>query len=264
MTKYVRYQNQATIGYGELDGGPIYPLDRNFLEQGFKRTGEPVPAASVRLLAPVVPPNILAIGLNYREHSRETNMPPSENPQIFLKATTSLTGPECDIVLPRMAPGEVDYEAELAVVIGKTARNVSAEEAPEYVFGYTCANDVSARDCQLRTDRQWARGKSFDTFCPAGPWAVRIPDASDLRIQSRLNGKTMQDSNTSELISGVNELVSYCSRNMTLLPGTLILTGTPSGVGYMQTPPMFLKNGDIVEIEIEQIGVLRNTVTMEP
>ncbi len=263
MIQYVRYQQDGAIAYGELDGETVYPLDRNFLEPGFRRAGEPVPAQSVRLLAPVVPPNILAIGLNYREHSRETNIPTSDNPQIFLKATTSLTGPECDIALPRTAPAEVDYEAELAVVIGKAAKNVSAEEAPEYVFGYTCANDVSARDCQFKIDKQWARGKSFDTFCPAGPWVVRLPDTSALRIQCRLNGRTMQDSNTSELICGVNELVSYCSRNMTLLPGTLILTGTPSGVGFKRVPPVFLRKGDRIEVEIEQIGVLRNTVVDE-
>ena len=263
MVKYIRYQTQVTTGYGELDGERVYPLDRNFLLPGFKRAGDPIPLASVRLLAPVVPPNILAIGLNYAEHSKETNMPTSDRPQIFLKATTSLTGPDGDIMLPRMAPDEVDYEAELAVVIGKTAKNIGPEDALSYVFGYTCANDVSARDCQTRIDRQWARGKSFDTFCPSGPWVVRIPDASNLRIQSRLNGKVMQDSTTAELIFGVRELVSYCSRNMTLLPGTLLLTGTPSGVGFKRVPPVFLKAGDTIEIEIDQIGTLRNSVTAE-
>ena len=263
MTKYIRYQNQTTTGYGALDGETIYPLDQNFLRQDFKRTGESIPLESVRLLAPVVPPNILAIGMNYRMHSEEINIPTSDNPQIFLKATTSLTGPKRDIILPRMAPGEVDYEGELAVVIGKTAKNISADDALDYVFGYTCANDVSARDCQLRTDRQWARGKSFDTFCPVGPCVVRELDSTDLKIQTRLNGKTVQDSSTSELIFGVRELVSYCSRNMTLLPGTLILTGTPAGVGMKRTPPVFLQKGDVVEIEIEHIGILRNMVIDE-
>lgn len=263
MIKYVRYQRDGETAYGEWEGETVYPLDRNFLEQGFRRAGDPVPVQFVRLLAPVDAPNIIAIGLNYREHSKETNIPTSDSPQIFLKATTSLTGPDGEIVLPGIAPAEVDYEAELAVVIGKTAKNVSAEDAPSYVFGFTCANDVSARDCQFKIDKQWARGKSFDTFCPVGPCVVRNLDTADLHIQTRINGKTMQDSNTSELICGVNELVSYCSRNMTLLPGTLILTGTPSGVGFKRVPPVFLKHGDTVEIEIERIGVLRNTVADE-
>ncbi len=263
MKKYVRYQNGDAIGYGELAGDRVYPLDRNFLYQNFVQAGEPMTLQSVRLLAPVAAPNILAIGLNYWEHSEETRIPTSPNPLIFLKATTSQTGPDSDILLPRLAPDEVDYEGELAVVIGKTAKNVSVEDALDYVFGYTCANDVSARDCQLKIDKQWARGKSFDTFCPVGPYVVQDTNVDNLKIQTRLNGKIVQDSSTSELIFDVKKLVSYCSQNMTLLPGTLILTGTPSGVGFTRQPPLFLKEGDIVEIEIEHAGILRNTVALE-
>lgn len=260
MKKYIRYQGKENVCYGELDGDVVYPLDRNFLSPACQKTGDSIPLKSVQLLAPVDPPNILAIGLNYQKHSEETRIPTSENPVIFLKATTSLAGPDDDIVLPLMAPDEVDYEGELAVVIGKTAKNVGIEEALEYVFGYTCANDVSARDCQFKIDKQWARGKSFDTFCPIGPCVVQDVDAADLRIQTRLNGRIMQDSSTSALIFNVGKLVSYCSQNMTLLPGTLILTGTPSGVGFKRIPPVFLKKGDVVEIEIEHLGSLRNTV----
>ena len=264
MKKYVRYQNADAIGYGELLGDMVHPLDRDFLQQDCVQIGDPIPLHSVRLLVPVAPPNILAIGLNYWEHSEETRIPTSPNPLIFLKATTSLTGPYSDILLSHIAPDEVDYEGELAVVIGKTAKNVSEEDALDYIFGYTCANDVSARDCQLKIDKQWARGKSFDTFCPVGPYIVRDTDVENLKIQTRLNGNVVQDSSTSELIFDVKKLVSYCSRNMTLLPGTLILTGTPSGVGFTRTPPLYLKAGDVVEIEIEHAGVLRNTVALEP
>ena len=180
-----------------------------------------------------------------------------------LKTTTALTDPEMNIFLPQIAPDCVDYEGELVIIIGKTAKNVSIEEADEYIFGYTAGNDVSARDIQTRIDTQWCRGKSYDTFCPLGPAAVTGIDGDRLNIRTRLNGEIMQDSNTENLIFSVRYLVSFISRNMTLLPGTVIMTGTPSGVGFKRNPPIYLKPGDVVEIEIENIGVLRNTVAPE-
>jgi len=263
LKKFVRYQDCDAIRYGELIGNTIQPLDRNFLDQDCEYCGERIALKSVCLLTPVTPPNIIAIGLNYKQHSEETKIPTANDPVIFLKATTSLAHPYEEIMLPAMAPKEVDYEGELAIVIGKTAKNITVEEAHQYIFGYTCANDVSARDCQFRLDKQWARGKSFDAFSPMGPCVVQGIDAGHLNIQTRLNGKIMQSGNTSQLIFGIEELVSYCSKNMTLLPGTVIMSGTPSGVGYTRRPPVFLKKGDVVEIEIEGIGVLHNAVTVE-
>lgn len=216
------------------------------------------------LLAPLVPPNIFAIGRNYREHAAETGSQVPEKPMVFMKPTTALLDPGGQIVLPAPAPNEVDYEAELAIVIGRTARRVSERDALDHVLGYTCANDVSARDCQ-RADKQWPRAKGFDTFCPLGPWIVTRDalDADRCRVRSRLNGRTMQDASTSQMIHGCRALVSYLSHQFTLLPGTLILTGTPEGVGFARKPPVFLKPGDTIEVEIEGIGTLANTVGAE-
>ncbi len=216
-----------------------------------------------KLLAPIVPPNILCIGLNYRKHAEETGAAIPERPVLFIKATTALTNPGDPIILPAIAPSEVDYEVELCVVIGKTARNVAEKDAKKYILGYTVANDVSARDEQIRLDKQWARGKSHDTFCPLGPCLLvgeKIFDPDSANLRSRLNGKTMQDSNTNDLIFSVSHLVSFLSCNMTLLPGTAILTGTPSGVGVARKPPVFLRAGDSMECEVEGIGVLRNPI----
>ncbi len=252
------------IGVGRVEGERLVapltggtPLDpREF--------GSPVRVA--RWLAPVEPPNVIAIGLNYRRHAAETKAQIPDQPLIFLKATTAVTGPDGAIVLPRSAPDEVDFEAELALVIGRQARRVSEAAALDYLLGCTCANDVSARDCQKRIDRQWARGKSFDTFCPLGPWIVPRseidPDRCDIAL--RLNGQTMQSSNTSDMIFSTRRLVSYLSHQFTLLPGTVILTGTPEGVGTARTPPVYLRDGDRVEVEIAGIGVLRNHVTRDP
>jgi len=263
MKQFVRYQDHCEIGYGEIIEKYIQPLTGNFLDPRSTYSGVPILMGSVKLLAPVIPPNILAIGLNYQEHSEETKIPTTEKPLIFLKATSSLANPNDNIILPAIAPNEVDYEGELAIVIGKTAKNIAPAEVYDYVFGFTCANDVSARDCQLKIDKQWTRGKSFDTFAPVGPVVVQGLKANNLKIQTRLNGNIMQNADTSQLIFGIDELVSYCSHNMTLLPGTLILTGTPSGVGYSRVPPVFLQNGDVVEIDIENIGILRNKVLSE-
>lgn len=214
-----------------------------------------------RLLAPVQPPNIFAIGRNYAAHAAETGSRLPEAPLIFMKATTSVLDPSGTIELPQPAPDEVDFEAELAIVIGRRGRRISESDAMSAVLGFTCANDVSARDCQ-RNDKQWARAKGFDTFCPIGPWMVTPdeinPDACAIR--SRLNGEVMQNSNTADMIHSCAKLVSYVSHQFTLLPGTLILTGTPEGVGMARKPPVFLKPGDRIDIEIDGIGVLSNRV----
>jgi len=218
-------------------------------------------------LSPVEPCNILALGLNYRKHADETNMAYPEIPVVFIKATTSLTGHLSPILLPAAGPENVDYEAELAVIIGKKVKNISPSEVKDCILGYTCANDVSARDWQLeKQKKQWARGKSFDTFCPLGPYLVtrdEIPDSDHLRIRTILNGNTLQDSNTADMIFDVQAIISDLSRSMTLLPGTVILTGTPEGVGFTRQPPVYLKDGDTVIIDIENIGQLTNPVIRE-
>ena len=183
-------------------------------------------------------------------------------PLLFLKATTCVAGHGDDIVMPMVAPNAVDYEAELCVVIGKRAKHVAVEDALDDGFGYTCANDVSARDCQMG-DGQWARGKSFDTFGPIGPCIETELDPSNLGVQTRINGETVQDGRTDDMVFGAAHLVSHFSSCLTLLPGTIILTGTPSGVGHGRKPPVYLKPGDVCEVEVKGIGVLRNRLVAE-
>ena len=261
--KICRFEYQGAAHHGVIDGDVIAVLE-GCPFAGIVRSGGEVPLAKAKLLAPVAPPNVIAIGTNYMGHIQETKATPPERPLIFLKATTSVVGPGAAIQLPRIAPDHVDYEAELAVVIGRTARHVSEKDALDYVFGYTCANDVSQRLCQKTLDRQWARGKSFDTFCPLGPWIeTGIADPQTLGIRSRLNGRTMQDSSTARMIFDVRKLVSYISDAMTLLPGTILLTGTPDGVGDARDPAVYLGNGDTIEIEIDGIGTLANPVVAE-
>ena len=214
----------------------------------------------------IAPPSkVLAIGLNYADHARESGMEPPKNPLIFVKTNNSICYDGDPIRWAAADSDQVDYEAELAVVIGTRARRVSEADALDYVFGYTCCNDVSARDAQFG-DQQWVRGKSFDTFCPLGPAIVtadEIPDSQNLAIKCRVNGETLQDSNTSEMIFGVAHLIAYCSRFMTLEVGDIIATGTPFGVGFSRTPPIYLKDGDVCEIDIEKIGVLTNPVVVD-
>ncbi len=250
---------EANIYYGVIQGDEIAAIKAEpWLNMDY--TGERWPLDEVKLLSPVRPPDVIAIGLNYKGHADETGFEYPSAPVIFLKASSSVVGPGGDIVLPAMAPDEVDYEAELVIVIGQPCRNVSQEEALDYVLGYTCGNDVSARDCQLRHDSQWARGKSFDTFCPLGPWIETDMDPDNADISLRLNGEIMQQSNTNDLIFSCAELVSYCSQVATLRPGTVIVSGTPSGVGFTRQPPVFLRPGDKVEVIISGIGVLENNV----
>jgi 2-keto-4-pentenoate hydratase/2-oxohepta-3-ene-1,7-dioic acid hydratase in catechol pathway len=228
----------------------------------WQETQETYPLSDVRLLAPIEPPNILCFGRNYKAHAEEGGGDIPKAPILFLKSTTSLIGPDDPILIPECAPTQVDYEAELVVVMKKTARNVSEANALDYVLGCTCGHDVSARDCQ-RNDGQWARAKSFDTFCPIGPWIETGLDPANVRVQGRLNGQVMQDANTSLMIFSVAYLISYLSRGMTLLPGTILMTGTPAGCGFAQNPPRWLKPGDAYEVEIEGIGILRNPVVAE-
>ncbi|MCZ6792052.1 MAG: fumarylacetoacetate hydrolase family protein [Planctomycetota bacterium] len=223
--------------------------------------------AVAKLLAPIDPRSILCIGLNYRKHAEESGARVPEYPVLFMKAVNALQHPGEPIIIPRVEPEQVDYECELAVVIGKTAKNVSRERALEHVLGYTCANDVSGRDWQLRKGGgQWCRGKTFDTFFPLGPCLVtpeEIPDPNDLAIRTRLNGDALQDSTTSDMIFDVPALISFLSEGTTLLPGTVISTGTPQGVGLARHPPIFLKDGDEVTVEIDGIGALTNPVRQE-
>jgi len=261
--KIVRFESvDGTIEFGAIDGENTKEAELivGDIFGDFELSGKKV--AIKKLLAPVEPPNVIAIGLNYRDHAEESGMKIPDHPLVFLKLTTSVIGSEDAIVLPDGAPDQVDYEAELVVIIGKRCKNVSPEHVNDYILGYTCGNDVSARDCQLKLDGQWARGKSFDTFCPLGPWIVTADefDPSDIGIKSIVSGDVMQDSRTSQLIFPVPELISYLSRQFTLLPGTVIMTGTPPGVGFAKKPPRFLKPGDEVIIEIEGIGQLRNSV----
>ncbi|WP_024333593.1 fumarylacetoacetate hydrolase family protein [Desulfotignum balticum] len=222
-----------------------------------------------KLEAPVVPAAIFCIGLNYRGHAKETGMDLPRYPVVFMKNPGAVTPHKSDIVIPFscLETPEVDYEAELGVVIGREAKNVSEARALDYVLGYTCANDVSARRWQKHAGGgQWVRGKSFDTFCPLGPVLVTADEISDpqtLAIESVLNGTTMQQSNTRDMIFSVARLIAFLSESTTLAPGTLILTGTPEGVGYARKPPVYLMPGDHLQTRIQGIGMLENPVTAE-
>ena len=222
-----------------------------------------------KLLAPLQPTNILCIGLNYKKHAAESNNPPPPHPVLFIKNTASVQHPGDPIEIPqKLASTRVDYECELAIVIGRRCKNVSQADALDYVLGYTCANDVSARDWQRDGGGgQWCQGKSFDTFCPLGPVLVtkdEIPEPNNLRLKTVLNGEVMQDWNTNDMIFDVPTLIAFLSGSKTLLPGTVILTGTPHGVGFARKPPVWLQPGDTVSIEIEKIGTLTNPVINEP
>jgi 2-keto-4-pentenoate hydratase/2-oxohepta-3-ene-1,7-dioic acid hydratase in catechol pathway len=216
----------------------------------------------ITLLPPIPNPSkIIAVGLNYLDHARETKMEIPQWPIIFAKFPSSINGPDAPVVLPKDDP-QGDYEAELAVVIGRTAKAVPEAEAMNYVAGYMPLNDVSARRWQF-ADKQWVRGKSPDTFCPTGPWLTTrdsVSDAHALYIRMRVNGATVQDSNTSNLIFRIPKLIEFISEAITLEPGDIIATGTPDGVGVFRKPPVFLKPGDVMEVDIEGLGVLKNPV----
>jgi 2-keto-4-pentenoate hydratase/2-oxohepta-3-ene-1,7-dioic acid hydratase in catechol pathway len=262
IARFVDTEGRTRLGR-PMDSGLARCLAGSLYE-GPVETGETV--AIARWLPPIEPVNIFCIGLNYRAHAKETGAPIPEHPVVFMKPTTAVTGPGDPIPIPRACDRgpELDYEAELAVVIGRRARDVPAGEALSYVLGYTCANDVSARRWQKHGGGgQWVRGKGFDGFCPLGPvlaTAEEIPDPQSLALSCTLNGERMQSGSTADMIFPVAELIAFLSRDTTLLPGTLILTGTPPGVGFARRPPVFLADGDLVRVEIAGIGVLENPV----
>jgi 2-keto-4-pentenoate hydratase/2-oxohepta-3-ene-1,7-dioic acid hydratase in catechol pathway len=216
-------------------------------------TGTSYRLDEIRLLAPVLPSKVIAVGQNYADHAREMGGEPPAEPVLFLKPSTAVCGPGDPIRYPSTLAKRVDYEGELAVIIGRLCREVPASQAADVIFGYSCANDVTARDLQER-DGQWARAKGFDTFCPLGPWIETDADPADLELVTSVNGEVRQRARTSQLLHGVAELVAYASSVMTLIPGDVLLTGTPAGVGP-------LEDGDEVSVTIETIGTLTNPVT---
>ncbi len=260
--KIARFKDKAgQLKYGIVEGDRIALAGGDPLN-GLHPTRTRVALADVRLLAPIAPVNVLALGQNYKAHVEEGGDKLPKAPILFMKATSAVIGPEAPIVIPKVAAAMVDYEAELALIIGKTARKVKEREALSYVIGYTCANDVSARDCQA-ADGQWIRAKSFETFCPLGPWIETDLNPMNCRVRCRISGETLQDASTSLMIFNIPSVISYLSAGMTLLPGTVLLTGTPAGVGFARKPPRFLKPGDVAEVEIGGIGILRNRVIAE-
>jgi 2-keto-4-pentenoate hydratase/2-oxohepta-3-ene-1,7-dioic acid hydratase in catechol pathway len=248
--KLVRFRHGTRIATGRLDGGFIHPLQGTFFDNPLP-TGEDIPVDDVRLLAPVLPSKVVAIGRNYVDHAAEMGEPMPEEPLIFLKPSTAVVGPDDAIPYPTLSH-QLEHEGELGLVIGRLARKVPAEEAGGYILGLTCGNDVTARDLQ-RKDGQWTRAKGFDGFCPLGPWVETELDPSDLAVECRVNDETRQASRTSQLAFGPATLVEFVTSVMTLLPGDVILTGTPAGVGPLAV-------GDRVEVEIEGIGVLANHI----
>jgi 2-keto-4-pentenoate hydratase/2-oxohepta-3-ene-1,7-dioic acid hydratase in catechol pathway len=265
--KIIRYQMPCgEIFFGEWVGESQADRMEGDLFSGSKKTGQR--DQGFRLLAPLVPTSILCIGLNYRLHAEETKAKLPKYPILFMKSVAALQNPGGPIEIPmHLASEQVDYEGELAVVIGRRCKNVSRENALDYVLGYTCANDVSARDWQLeRGGSQWCRGKGFDTFCPLGPCIVtrdEIPDPQCLGLKTVVNGVVVQDSNTRDMIFSIASLIEFLSGSTTLMPGTVIMTGTPQGVGMAGKPPLWLKEGDQVAVEIEKVGVLKNEVKRE-
>ncbi len=262
--RIIRYLDSAEkIGFASEEKQGVYLRLEGDLYSGFQRTSQP--ARVERLLAPVVPTTIWAIGFNYRPHAQEAGAKIPEFPILFAKGVNSVQDPGGPILLPaNKYSTEVDYECELVAVIGKTCKDASRANALDYVAGFTCGNDVSARDWQLKWGgTQWCRGKTFDTFAPIGPCLVTpdsLPLSSGLRIQTILNGRAVQDANTREMIFDVRALIEFLSRGTTLPPGTLIFTGTPQGVALGQKSPRWLEDGDEVRVVIEGIGTLINPV----
>ena len=250
--RLVRFLARGKPAWGIVNGDELAELDGDFFTP-FKTLKAGHVFSQVKLLPPCNPSKVVAVGLNYRDHAHELGLAIPEEPVIFLKPTTTVIGPGKSVICPA-ASSRVDYEAELGVVVKDRTRNIGPEEAPDHILGYTCANDVTARDLQKK-DGQWTRAKSFDTFCPVGPWIETDLDPGDLLIQSYLNGERRQSSRTSQLIFNVQELVSFISGIMTLEPGDLIITGTPAGIGPM-------KPGDEIEVRIEGIGSLKNKVRL--
>ena len=251
--RLVRFQVQGRPVFGILNNDEVGELDgEGYVSLTSLRATHRT--ADLNFLAPCVPTKIVAVGLNYRDHARELGMAVPEDPILFLKPPTSLIGPDAAIIWPSMSQ-QVDYEGELGIVIRDRVRGIAPNEVRDHILGYTCANDVTARDLQKK-DGQWTRAKGFDTFCPVGPWIETDLDPADLLVESYLNGERRQSSRTSQLIFGIERLVSFISHVMTLQPGDLIITGTPAGIGPMRP-------GDEIEVRIEGIGSLKNRVSAE-
>lgn len=247
--KLIRFERDEKVSFGILEGERVQalrgpPTEALHLE-------ETLTLSEIRLLAPILPSKIVAVGLNYRAHAKELNLKPSDEPLLFLKPPSALNGPGSPILLPEMSQ-RVDYEGELAIVVGQRAKNLSEAEAPKAILGYSCFNDITARDLQFK-DVQFTRAKAFDTFACLGPWIETELDPSDLKIETKVNGQVRQSSRTSDMIFSVPRVVSFISQVMTLEPGDVLITGTPAGVGP-------LENGDTVEVTIEGIGTLSNPV----
>lgn len=250
--KYIRFMTpDKKIGFGIVEGEKVRLLEGSFLDNNAKVLDAWLPLNQVSLLAPVEPRKVVCVGLNYALHIQEMKHSLPEDPIIFMKPHSSVIGPGAEIIYPKISQ-RVDYEAELAVIIGEILKDATEAEAQKGIFGYSCANDVTARDLQKK-DGQWTRGKSFDTFCPLGPWVITDIDPSKLDIQLLLNGEVKQSSNTQHFINSIPKLVSFISQVMTLYPGDVVLTGTPEGVGPMLP-------GDEVIVRIQSIGDLRNTI----
>lgn len=249
--RLVRFELNGYQYYGRMEGETVRPLDGDFFD-GLGAAGNPLPLHAVKLLAPVEPLNIVAVGRNYKAHAAEFNNPIPEEPMLFSKPFSSIIGTGEKIVIPDWVEGRVDHEAELGVVIAAEAKNVPRHQARDYILGLTCVNDVSARQYQ-KSDVQFYRGKGFDTFCPIGPWIETDLDFADLAVRAELNGKLVQEARTSEMIFPIDFLIEHITRFMTLLPGDIIATGTPAGVSPME-------DGDTIVIEIEGVGRLENRV----
>jgi 2-keto-4-pentenoate hydratase/2-oxohepta-3-ene-1,7-dioic acid hydratase in catechol pathway len=250
MKRYVRFQHRDRVSYGLSEGDVVRRLSGDS-PVSLKTTEELLPVDEIELLAPCTPSKVVAVGRNYRAHAEEFGSTVPEEPILFLKPSTSVIGPDAPIRRPKIS-NQVEYEAELAVVIGKTAWEVPEGEAASYIWGYSCLNDVTARDLQHK-DAQWARSKGFDTFCPIGPWIVTDIDVGDLTLEGVLNGEVKQRASTADLVFSVAKLIAFITQVMTLLPGDVIATGSPSGLGA-------LVSGDRFAVRIEKIGVLENPV----
>jgi len=251
MVKIARFSHDQAIRYGIIDDADLVVLDGDPLYSGFEPTGERVPLADATLLAPVIPRSkVVAVGKNYRDHAAEMGGEAPTEPLLFLKPNTSVIGPGDSVIFPKQSE-RIDFEGELAIVIGGVAKNVSAERADEVIFGYTIANDVTARDLQ-EADGQWARAKGFDTFCPLGPYIETEFSFDGATIETRVDGEVRQHAPLSDMVHSIGAIVEYASAVWTLLPGDVILTGTPAGVGPFT-------DGQIVEVEVSGIGILRNT-----
>ncbi|NDJ52917.1 MAG: fumarylacetoacetate hydrolase family protein [Chloroflexi bacterium] len=268
--RYARFDQGVETRLGVVSDGRIQPLRVSSLQQvidgaAIEPDGGSLDLAEVHLRAPLRPGKVIAVGLNYMDHCREQGIQPPSEPLLFSKFPTSVIGPGEEVRWPRGLTTQADYEVELGVIIGQTLRGIREDDALDAVFGYTCVNDVTARDLQ-HGDGQWTRAKGMDSFCPIGPFVVstdEVPDVQNLKLVCRVNGQVMQDSSTGEMVFPVKKLLAHISQAITLEPGDLVLTGTPHGVGMYHDPPVYLKPGDIMEVEVGDFGVLRNPVGEE-